>query len=805
MKKIKILLLLTLLVGLGAKESSGVSPQNFSLLEKFPLYFESHSDQNNPKIKFLTRGKGYGMYFTQEGMILSLHSSKDNRFENLKMSFVGGNPRALLQGVETLLGKSHYFRGKEKSAWQTNVPHFAKVQYEQLYSGIDLIFYGNPKQLEYDVVVNPGADLSQVEFAFQGAKEMKLDEQGDLILTMAEGKKIIQKAPIIYQEQAGNKKPVAGKFILKEKNHVAFQVAQYDSSQKLIIDPSLEFSTYLGGSGDESFYTHVAVDPQGNIYLTGGTNSLDFPTLNPIPNGQAFHGNAIGGGEDVFVTKMNANYQIVYSTYLGGSDFEDQEAIAVDPQGNAYITGYTRSSNFPVSNPFPNGGALQGTRDAFVTKLNASGQLVYSTYLGGSNLDSGKDVTLDPQGNVYVIGSTSGGTHGGSDVFVTKINSNAQVVYSAYLGGTGNDYGEGIRADASQNMFLTGYTESADFPTLNFLPNGGDTLKGRRDIFVTKLDANGQLLYSTYLGGTDDEQYSRIALDPQGNMCLIGDTESTNFPTTPNPFPNGRSLQGHRDAFVTKLNPNGQMVYSAYLGGSGNDSGAEIAVDPLGNMYLTGNTRSPNFPVSNSLPNGGALRGPRDGFVTKLNANGQLMYSTYLGGSGYDDGEGIAVDSQENAYVSGKTYSSDFYVVNPLSNGNALRGNSDAFVVKIASACSGVPAALPLRSCQRWACNSQTRQFQLVNLSRGTSCADNDLCNGLETCNGSGACLAGRPLRVDDGNPCTRDKCDPQAGRINSPLPDGKKCSGKDPLRSRCYYGVCAAGSCDIKDWGRCF
>jgi hypothetical protein len=647
------------------------------------------------------------------------------------MQLIGANPTAQVEGLEELPGKANYFLGNDPKKWRTDVSTYGKVKYHDVYPGIDLLYYGRQQQLEYDLVLSHGADPRSIRLSFEGADKLEVDPQGNLVLHTASGE-LVQHAPHIYQEVGNRKRTIPGRYILVQSQHselstdhlpgipqqVAFQMDGYDPHRALVIDPVLVYSTYLGGSGNDGG-SSIAVDITGNAYFTGGTGSIDFPTANAFQ--PALGAGGIAGG-DAFVGKLNAaGSALVYSTYLGGSGGEGGSGIAVDTAGNAYLTGLTSSPDFPTANPLQPG--LGGGDDAFVTKLNASGSaLVYSTFLGGSDDESGNGIAVDPGGNAYVTGVTGSNdfptanplqpvfaaSNGCGDQrpfpcpdgFVAKLNpAGGTLVYATFLRGHSADSGDGIVVDTIGNAYLTGQTSSPDFPTANALQqryNGGDSFFG--DAFVAKLNAAGTaLVYSTYLGGSGAELGSGIAVDSAGNAYLTGLTISPDFPTA-NP------LGG--DAFVTKLNPAGSaLVYSTFLGGSSYDSGSGIAVDSAGNSYVIGQTYSPDFPTANPLQprfgggDCGVVLPCPDAFVAKLNAAGTaLVYSTFLGGSGGgafdvsghgDRGFGIAVDSAANAYVTGRTDSPDFPTVKPLqaSHGGAV---DDIFVAKIANGPSAV-------------------------------------------------------------------------------------------------------------------
>jgi hypothetical protein len=725
-----------------------IQPKLVASYGKLPLSFEANQGQTGAGVRFLARGGGYTIFLTADEAVLTLKKSSvvsgqssvaptfrsagarvaptfrsadaglksgataslgkpttDNGPRTtgsvLRMKLVGANAKATVTGAEELPGKSDYFIGNDPKKWRTNVPSYAQVKYEGVYPGVDLVYYGNQRQLEYDFVVAPGADPNQIKLSFAGAEGMRVDAaSGDLVLKVGEEEVRFQR-PAVYQpavaavydrrrrSQSAATAELDGTFVLASNNEVAFRVAGYDRSRPLVIDPVLSYSTYLGGSSyDEGF--GIAVDSAGSAYVTGVTISSDFPTANPLQS--TLGGGAGPHGEDAFVAKLNpAGTALVYSTYLGGSDLDGGWGIAVDAAGDAYVTGWTESTDFPTANPVQS--SFGGGEDAFVAKLNPAGTaLVYSTYLGGSSEDIGRCIAVDATGNAYMTGLTNSAdfptanplqpSYGGDgDAFVAKLNAaGSALVYSTYLGGTGGDYGYGIAVDAAGNAYVTGIAGSTDFPTTNPPTNCGNCGSNNDGAFVAKLNPAGSaLLYVTFLGG--GTPYS-IAVDATGNAYITGYTDSTDFPTA-NPLQ--PSFGGGGDAFVAKLNPAGSaLVYSTYLGGSGYDEGFGIAVDAAGNAYVTGQTSSTDFPTANSLQSSNH-GGNGDAFVAKLNPAGSaLVYSTYLGGSGYDYGTGIAADAAGNAYLAGFTRSTDFPTANPLQSSNG--GGGDALVVKLSPA-----------------------------------------------------------------------------------------------------------------------
>ena len=650
-----------------------------------PLSFEANHGQSDSTVKFLSRGNGYSLFLTSSEAVLVLSQSSHRKSAVVRMTLVNDNPQSRAAGLDELPGKSHYFIGNDPAKWRTNIPTYAKVKYDGVYPGVDLVYYGNQGQLEYDFVVAPGADPGLITLAFEGPRDVRIDARGELVLDV-EGGELRQHKPVVYQEVAGVKQEVAGRFVMKGKREVGFRVAAYDPTRPLIVDPVLVYSTYLGGSGPE-FGLGIAVDGGGNAYVTGYTDSMNFPTT---------AAGALAGESDVFVTRLNATGNgLIYSAYLGGSSHDRASGIAVDSAGSAYVMGFTRSTDFPTTAGAAQTAHAGGFDDAFVSRLDSSGSsLVYSTYLGGSDVDLPGGIAVDGAGSAYVTGYTfstdfptiSGAAQatraGEFDAFVTRVNATGSgLVYSTFVGGGLNDFGLGIAVDGEGRASVAGVTLSTDFPTTAGAVQ--TTHAGGSDAFVARLDATGsELIFSTYLGGSDADFAGGIAVDGAGSAYVVGYTFSTNFPTTATA---AQTDAGGTDAFVTKLNAAGSgLVYSTYLGGSLTDLGSEIAIDAAGSAHVVGSTTSVDFPTTAGAAQA-SFAGSADGFVTKLDATGSgLVYSTYLGGSSDDGGQDIAVDGAGAAYVTGYTLSTNF----PTTSGAAQTthaGDFDAFVVRFAT------------------------------------------------------------------------------------------------------------------------
>jgi len=463
-------------------------PAGSELMETYlrlPLHFIKNEGQVDEKVKFYERGARHSTFFTEDGVYLSL--LKGEEAVTVGLAPVNGREKQEIIGEGRLEGKVNYFIGNNREKWKTNIPTFGVVRYVNIYDNIDIRFYGNNREIEYDVVIRPGGDPSRVRFSWEGIDRLRVTEEGDLFIDIRGGN-LIQKRPSIYQEMDGRRVEIAGGFRVYDRNTYGFQLASYTEEHPLIIDPVLVYSTYLGGS-DWDWGYGIAVDGSGNVYLTGLTDSTDFPTQAPFQPNNA-------GGLDAFVTKIHPSGDtLVYSTYLGGSYLDYGYGIAVEGSGSVYLTGSTGSTDFPTQAPLQPNNA--GSEDAFVTKISPSGDaLLYSSYLGGSDWDRGYDIAVDGSGNAYLTGPTYStdfptqaplqpNNAGEVDAFVTKINpSGDALLYSSYLGGSGVDYGYGIAVEGSGSVYLTGYTDSTDFPTQAPLqPNNA----GEVDAFVTKL------------------------------------------------------------------------------------------------------------------------------------------------------------------------------------------------------------------------------------------------------------------------------------------------------------------------------
>jgi hypothetical protein len=653
---------------------------------QIPLSFIANTGQTDPNVKFQVKGAGHSIFFTPNEIAFVAFPTPNEPGNQatissvVRSSLANSNINPTISGLEKLPGVANFLLGEDSSQWQTNVPTFNGVVYQNVYQGIDRVFKGTEGQLKSEFLVAPFADPSQIKMNYSGVNDIRLRDDGALILETPLGE-LIDNAPIVYQDINGQRVNVPAAYNLLGNGQVNFSLGYFDPTQPLVIDPVLAYSTYLGGSGLDSA-NRMTVDSTGAAYIIG-------TTVNNFTTTPGAYQTTPAGNADFLVTKINPQgTALVYSTYIGGAGNEYGFGIAVDSQGNAYLTGQV-DPGYPTTP-----GSFQPTAPNYtagVTKLNAAGNaLVYSTFLGTSSSGAlGNGIAVDSNGNAYVTGLTGNGfpianasqpTIGGDvDAFITKVNpTGTGLVYSTYFGGSGREDAQAIAIDNNSNAYITGLTYSTNLPLTNAFKStlGG----GQYDAFLSKFDANGARNYSTYLGGSGDEKGADIAVDSSGNAYVVGITTSTNFPTA-SPI-QAANAGGANDAFVSKLSPVGNsLIYSTYLGGSGDDNGHRITVDSANNAYVTGDTTSTNFPTKNAIQS--ASGGGKDAFVTSINSSGSaLVDSTYLGGSADDYGNGIAVDASGAVYVAGSSASTNFPTATPLQAANG-GGDFDVFVTKL--------------------------------------------------------------------------------------------------------------------------
>jgi len=723
MKKrfLKVIFLFVLFALFSFQHSTSLEPKNqfkptqtqqvVQSLKALPLYFVENKGQVDKCVKYHIKMPYGSIYFTPEEIAYQfLHKKSEENTEeqrsflkekespqgitaeNFMMKFIEANERVQVRGMDEIETRVSFFRGNDPRNWVKGARTYKKVLYKELYPQIDLIVYGSRGRIKHEYRVRVGGEVEKIKARYEGIESLRINERGQLEIVGSKGV-LREDVPLSFQIIDNKKVEVKTEYMVDKDNTLRFKVRKYRKDVELIIDPGLEYSTYLGGS-DQDYGYGIAVDKGGNAYVTGKTNSSDFP----IKAG-AFDTSYNGNG-DVFIAKFNSKgTKLLYSTYLGGSDSEGGTGIEVDGSGNAIVFGSTESTDFPTT-PGAYDSSHNGSNDVFVAKLNSAGTgLLYSTYLGGSGYDGGTGITLDGSGNAYVTGTTYSSdfptTPGAYDAtynkngdgFVAKFNSaGTNLIYSTYLGGSIEEACSEVAVDGSGNAYVTGQTRSFNFPTTSGAYD--KNLDGTRDAFITKLNSAGTgLLYSTYLGGDGSDYGFGIAVDESGNAYVTGETWSLDFPTTSGAY--DTSLSGFIDAFVTKLNSAGtNLIYSSYLGGSlRGDSGHSIAVDESGNAYVTGYTECSNFPTTSSAYDTSFNGGLADAFLTKFNAKGtDLLYSTFLGGDDDEEGHGIALDESGNAFVTGKTNSTDFPTTSG-AYGTSHSGSYDVFVTKFKFPC----------------------------------------------------------------------------------------------------------------------
>ena len=689
-------------------------------------FIENQGQIAGDQVRYYAKTFGGSVYVTQHGELIYSFSGSDSKDKTTGRSSTPENIRSVIvkeslvdkfvtspQSNDPSQAKVNYFIGNDQSKWITNIPTYNSISLGEVYKGIDLSIKAYGKTVEKIFTVQPGGDPLAIRLKLEGSNSIKINENGELEFETGLGVFNFSR-PIAYQEKEGEQVRVQVAYYI-DMDGYGFLAGNYDKSLPLIIDPVLTYSTYLGGTYDDEGFA-IAVDSSGNAYVTGETWSMEtgpigFPTFNAFQSNHA-------GAYDVFVSKLNSDGSaLIYSTFFGGLDRDHGRAIAVDSSENVYVAGETMSVGFPTTANAYQSGNSSGGYDAFLTKFNSDGSaLLYSTYFGGASGAAGNGIAVDPSGNAYVTGWTYSAdlpmvnayqsTFGGSsDVFVAKFDPSQAIgadtlVYSTYLGGAGQDRGYGIAVDDAGMAYVTGSTASSvstgGFPTAN--PYQADNASSwASDVFLAKLDpaqsGAASLLYATYLGGTGEEVGTGIAVDAAGITYVTGYTSSTvldgGFPTV---SPYQADNAGGDDVFIAKLDPSqsgaASLIYSTYLGGTDDDQATGIAVDGEDNVYVTGWTYSAGtpggFPIENEFQSDNA--GYTDVFVTKMNSDGSaLLFSTYLGGTDDEEANGIAVDDGGNVYVAGTTWSSGdptgFPTENPYQSDNA--GGKDVFVAKL--------------------------------------------------------------------------------------------------------------------------
>jgi Calx-beta domain-containing protein/beta-propeller repeat-containing protein/uncharacterized protein DUF4214 len=730
-------------------------PHAADTYRKAPLSFEANVGQADKSVKFVARGVGYQLHLTPTQAVLSLnkeaggkHKQNEKNFRSrqnsrrssvsdvVRMTLLNARSDATVSGEDVLPGKANYLLGNDPQSWRTNVATYGKVRYKNVYQGIDLVYYGNQRSLEYDFHLGPAANPEEIRLGIEGVKRTEIDSvTGDLIMRLSSGEVIRQHKPVLYQEVDDVRRAVSGRFVFRGRNQIGFEVGAYDKSRALVIDPVLVYTTYFGGAGDEAT-TGIAVDSAGSVYVSGALiSSPGFPVT---PNAfQKTQNNSNGNGE-VFITKFTPDgADMVYSTLLGGSSTDTSTGIALDTTGNAYVVGWTDSADFPVRNAFQS--TLRGFPNAFVTKLNATGSdLLYSTFLGGSgNFDFGTDIAVDPSGNAYITGDTTSinfpvtpgalrTTHirllnpvGDKDGFVAKFNTNAtgeaSLVFSTFLD-INDPFSNAIDIDSAGNAYITG------------------------DARVQKLNAAGSaLIYSFIIPDATTAINSRlhttdIAVDGSGQAYVTGFETRFAGETSPNlKVVNGFQPTfggGLIDGFLIKLNPAGTaLLYSTYLGGGNIDVADAVAVDSTGHAYVVGDTASADFPLRDAFQTIKVGGNDLDLFIAKIDTNAiganSLGFSTYYGASNSDEGaSGVAIDTEGNIYATGYPFrislSGIIHTGNIPADGS---GQTDPFILKIANTS---PSVIRFGS-ERLAVSESAGSFEVTVMREGDSSAAADV------------------------------------------------------------------------------
>jgi hypothetical protein len=704
------LVMLGLMTGAtSAKTGEMLRAQVLSLVEDRPLSFEKNLGQYGAGAAFVSRGPTYHLSLSPTEVHVTLpqaltapgsdravpHLARTGgtvAYRRLVIELLGANPEARMLGEGEISGSANYFIGNDPAKWLTGVPTYDRVRIPEVYPGIHLLHYGNQHHLEYDFEIAPGASPDVIALRFSGADQIRIDAAGDLILTLG-ADEIRQPRPVIYQTSAGRRKAIAGGYVLAGPQTVKFSVGEYDPTLPLVIDPVVSYLNAIPGfTGTKDDYVWaIAVGVDGDVYLAGETLSAGLASPNAYQTNLA---GVLAQHGDVFVMRRNNDLSArTYFTYLGGSAYEAAFDLAVDADGNAYVTGYTGSTNFPTRNAVqPNiaGKAPPGfpapALDCFVTKVGPYGtNLVFSTFYGGSGSgysgvgdDVGYSIALDSSRNVYVAGYTAAtnfptantsytNRNGLEDGFLLKLDaSGTNVVYAMHLGGSNQDFARDVVVDITDSPIVVGYTSSTNFPVttnaLQKLLNGVTNFSTAQDAFLTKVQAtSGAIVYSTFLGGTNNDRALRLATDASGAAYVTGWTLSGNFPrTTTNFVAPVVTNASFADAFVFKLNPgNTNLDYAVVFGGSAKDEALGIAVDAAGAAHVVGTTESLNFPTNGIFDILGRNNfGSADAFLAKINSNATAFeYVGYLGSPQADAGSAVTLDSGGNLYAALATVS----------------------------------------------------------------------------------------------------------------------------------------------------
>ena len=666
-------------------------------LGRLPLRFEANRGQWDPAVRYAARANGYALLLTAAGPVVSFPDS-----ERVDIRLLNSNRTARIEALGQLPSHTDYFLGSREH-WHTDIPNYSRVRYRAVYPGIDVVYYGNPSRLEYDFVLQPGADPGAIRLKFRGAGHLTITAEGDLAFESA-GTRMVQEKPLIYQEdgQTGARRQVQGSYVLMARNVVAIRLERYDRTRPVVIDPTLVYSTFMGGSGADQI-TAAQLDSAGHLYIAGSTFTNDLVATTNTYQTANF------GMADIFVaiidTTPGNGFPILYFSYVGGTGTDIPLAMVLDSSHNIYLTGTTNSTDFPTAgSAIATAGGGSNIMSGFVLELNpglssSTSSLVYSTYLGGTTGNqSANGIALDSGGNIYVIGSTKAtdfpvtasayqsALAGLQDAFLCKISPTSSTpVYSTYLGGELEDDGRGIALASNGQVYFAVNTNSTQFPLAGVAY--ASSLAGNYDIIIGAMDmtqsGSGSLVYATYFGGSDNDIARKLALDANGNLLLTGYTLSSDFPVTQDALQ--PAYGGNGDAFVLVVNPKNPafLLYSSYLGGADGEVGNDIAADNSGFLYVTGYTLSPNFPTTVDAPQPAWGKGI-DIFVTKLQRGvagpAGLKWSTYIGSGVANSGLALVVGLDGTVYVAGYA-GSRFPATSGATQGAFDGGYSDGFIL----------------------------------------------------------------------------------------------------------------------------
>ena len=687
----------SMLAATGAPSPDAALSQARTVLARLPLRFEANRGQWNPAVRYAARANGYALLLTAAGPVVAFPSS-----QRVAIRLLQSNPAAPIDALDPLPSHTDYFLGS-RDRWHTGIPNYSRVRYGAVYPGIDVVYYGNPSRLEYDFVLQPGADPRAIRLNFRGAGHLRITAEGDLAFESA-GTPMVQEKPVIYQQDGPTamRRQVQGRYVLIARNVVGIRLEHYDRTEPLVIDPTLVYATFMGGSGADQI-TAVKLDSAGRLYVAGSTATNDLvATTNTYQAANA-------GLIDIFIavidTTPGKGFPILYFSYAGGTGNDIPTAMALDSSSNIYLTGTTNSTDFPTAGAaIQTAGAGSNIVSGFVLELNpglssGTSSLVYSSYLGGTTGNqSANGIALDPGGNIYVIGTTKSTDfpvsstayqstlNGLQDAFLCKINpTSSTLAYSTYLGGEFEDDGRGIAIGSNGLVYFAVNTNSTLFPLAG--ASYQSNLAGNYDIAIGAMDmtqsGSGSLVYATYFGGSDNDEARRLSLDANGNLLLTGFTLSCDFPVTPDAIQ--PVYGGNGDAFVLVVNPANPafLLYSSYLGGDDGEVGFDIAADNAGFLYITGYTISANFPTTVNAPQPLWGRGI-DIFVTKLQRGSAglsgLQWSTYYGGKGVNEGLALVVGPDGTVYVAGYA-GSGFQATSGATQGAFDGGYSDGFIL----------------------------------------------------------------------------------------------------------------------------